>query len=295
MGQYSIKNIESLSGIKAHTLRIWEQRYGFLIPHRTDTNIRYYTDDQLKAVLNISLLNKNGYKISRIARMDTEEIKNLILSIADSSDSQDALLDSLIHSMIDFDEVRFEKTLNVAIVRMGFKEAFEHLLLPFLERTGLLWSTGVIKPVQEHFMSNLIKRKLCVAIDNQFITRHDHTRRFVLFLPEGEWHEIMLLFTDLLLRTYHHEVIYLGCSVPLDDMYSLGKVFKPDYLVSFITAPMQVISLQHFMDELSGTYPDIKIILGGPQIALQNPKFPSNVFQVTTKEDLLSIVSVEVQ
>lgn len=290
MGQYSIKDIEILSGIKAHTLRIWEQRYDFLSPHRTDTNIRFYSDEQLKMILNIALLNKNGYKISKIAEMDAEQIKDVILHLADSPENEDALLDSLIHAMIDFDEVRFEKTLNTAIIRMGFIQAFEHLLIPFLERTGLLWSTSVIRPVQEHFMSNLIKRKLAVAIDNQFVTRDEHTRKFVLFLPEGEWHELMLLFTDLLLRTHNQEVIYLGCSVPLEDMRSMGAVFKPDYLVTFITSPMQSISLQRFIDEISIAYPDLKILLGGPQVAIQKPALAANVIHVNSTEALLSHV-----
>ena len=292
MGQYSIKDIETLSGIKAHTLRIWEQRYDFLSPHRTDTNIRYYTDEQLKAILNIALLNKNGYKISKIAEMDNDQIRNVILNLSDRNDGHDALLDSLIHSMIDFDEVRFEKTLNTAIIRMGFAQTFENLLLPFLERTGLLWSTGVIKPVQEHFMSNLIKRKLAVAIDNQCITRDVHTKKFVLFLPEGEWHELMLLFTDFLLRLNNHEVIYLGASVPLDDIYSLGSLFKPDHLVTFCTSPLQNGTLQDFVDNLSRSYPHLSILLGGPQVSIQKISLPTNVVFINNIEGLLAQVTV---
>jgi DNA-binding transcriptional MerR regulator len=291
MGQYSIKDIESLSGIKAHTIRIWEQRYDFLTPHRTDTNIRYYSDEQLKMILNIALLNKNGYKISKIAEMDAEQIKDIILHLSDSSDHSDALHDSLIHAMVDFDEIRFEKTLNAAIIRMGFAQTFEHLIIPFLERTGLLWSTGVIKPIQEHFMSNLIKRKLAVAIDSQFVTRDSNTRKFVLFLPEGEWHELMLLYTDLLLRTHHQEVIYLGCSVPMEDIQSLGAVFKPDYLVSFITSPLQAITIQRFINELSGTYPDLKILLGGPQVSMLKPALPTNVIYINNTETLLTHIA----
>lgn len=289
MGQYSIKDIEILSGIKAHTLRIWEQRYDFMMPHRTDTNIRYYTDEQLKLILNIALLNKNGYKISKIAEMDAEQMKDIILHLSDSPDNEDTLLDSLIHAMIDFDEVRFEKTLNTAIVRMGFIEAFENLLIPFLMRTGLLWSTSVIKPVQEHFMSNLIKRKLAVAIDNQFLTKDEYTRKFVLFLPEGEWHELMLLFTDLLLRTHNQEVIYLGASVPLEDIRSIGAVFHPDYMVSYITAP-PFMGLQQLIDQLSLAYPDLKILIGGPQIDMQKPTLPANFIHINSSAELLTYV-----
>jgi len=291
MGQYSIKDVETLSGIKAHTLRIWEQRYDILMPRRTETNIRYYDDQQLKMILNIAVLNKNGYKISKIAEMDAAQIRESIMQLTDSGDHDDVLLDSLIHAMIDFDEVRFEKTLNTAIVRMGFAKAFTELILPFLERTGLMWSTGVIQPIQEHFMSNLIKRKLYVAIDNQYITRAENTHRFVLFLPEGEWHELMLLFTDLLLRTHHQEVIYLGCSVPLDDIRTLGTTFRADYLLSFITAPLPM-SLQQFVDDISQAHPDTRILLGGPQMLAQPAILPANVSYIKDTESLLKYTQV---
>ena len=290
MGQYSIKDIESLSGIKAHTLRIWEQRYDILVPHRTDTNIRYYSDEQLKMILNIALLNKNGYKISKIAAMDSEQIRDIILHLTDTSDTEGALLDSLLHSMIDFDEALFEKTLNLCITRMGFERAFQHLIIPFMARAGLLWCTSIIKPVQEHFISNLIKRKLAVAVDHHPVIRDTHTRRFVLFTPEGEWHELMLMYTDFLLRSHQHEVIYLGCSVPLEDIDSLGPLLNPDCLVCFITAPLQSIPLQQFIDHISAAYPHLKILLGGPQIAshLSTLTLPANVIHINDHDTFMN-------
>jgi DNA-binding transcriptional MerR regulator len=290
MGQYSIRDIETLSGIKAHTLRIWEQRYGFLTPHRTDTNIRFYSDEQLKMILNIALLNKNGYKISKIAEMGQDQVRETILRISEASGSCDSLVDSLIHAMVDFDEDRFEKTLNSAIIKMGFGHAFENMILPFLDRTGMLWATGVIRPVQEHFMSNLIRRKLNVAIDNIYIKRTEATRRFVLFLPEGEWHELMLLYTDYVLRSHNHEVIYLGASVPHDDLTSLGTEYKPDYLITFVTAPIQHTDIQSFLDHLSATYPDLDILIGGPQIDIELPVLPANVHFVKCTQTLLSAI-----
>ena len=290
MGQYSIKDIETLSGIKAHTLRIWEQRYGFLTPHRTDTNIRFYSDEQLKMVLNIALLNKNGYKISKIAEMGDAMVRETILKISESTGLKDSLMDSLIHAMVDFDETRFEKTISSAIIKMGFSKAFEDIILPFLDRTGLLWTTGVIKPVQEHFMSNLIRRKLNVAIDNIYINRTEKTRRFVLFLPEGEWHELMLLYTDYLLRSQDHEVIYLGASVPFGDLTSLGSQYKPDYLISFLTSPLQVVEMQTLIDHLAHTYTDISILLGGPQLEIEKPKFPRNVHQISNAHMLMAAI-----
>ena len=292
MGQYSIKDIELLSGIKAHTLRIWEQRYDFITPLRTDSNIRYYSDDQLKAILNIALLNRHGYKISKIAEMAPSEIREHILGLMEGPENtSDGLLDGLILAMVDFDEARFEKTLNTAIVKMGFAEAFEQLILPFLERTGMMWATGLIKPIQEHFMSNLIRRKLSVAIDNQYTSPDQNTRKFTLLLPEGEWHDLMLLYTDYSLRSRNHHVLYLGTSVPMDDIFTLQSPFRPDYLVMFITSPISLMPIQDFVNRLSESYPDLTIMIGGRQIISESVSLPHNVIYIDSLPSMLDVVS----
>ncbi|MES2621196.1 MAG: MerR family transcriptional regulator, partial [Bacteroidota bacterium] len=190
MGQYSIKEVETLSGVKAHTLRIWEQRYDFLKPKRTDTNIRYYTDDQLRLLLNVGTLNRNGMKISKIAELNEGQLQDAIMSIQNTTNDPDNYLDSLIQAMIDFDERRFDKTLSSAIIKLGFEQAFLKLIFPFMVRTGILWSAGSVNVAQEHFMSNLIRRKIKVAIDGVFVESSTLSKKFVLFLPEGETHEI---------------------------------------------------------------------------------------------------------
>jgi len=292
MGQYSIKDIELLSGIKAHTLRIWEQRYKFIAPLRTESNIRYYNDEQLKMLLNVSLLNRNGYKISRIAEMDAAAVRDHVLKLMDgNAGNADGRMDGLLHAMIDFDEARFEKALNTAILQMGFTAAFEQLILPFLRKTGMLWSTGLIKPIQEHFMSNLIRRKLAVAIDNQYISPDRHTKKFALLLPEGEWHDLMLLYTDYLLRSRNHHVLYLGASVPMDDVFTLQGPFDLDYLVLFITSPIQLMTVQDLINKLSVSYPHLTILIGGRQVFPDQLVFPHNVTYVASQEGLLEAVS----
>jgi len=290
MGQYSIRDLEMLSGVKAHTLRIWEQRYSFLKPERTDTNIRYYNDEQLKNILNISLLNRHGLRISKIAHMSAVELSNEVLKVSQSNTKTDVLLDAMIHSMIDFDEARFEKTLSSAIMRLGFEKTFTDLIFPFMQRTGVLWSTGAIRPAQEHFISNLIRRKVNVAIDNQFVVKNERSRKFVLFLPEGETHELLLLFTEFLLRQYNHEVVNIGASLPYDDIEFLNRSFNPDFFVTFVTVALKELTLQQYIDNLSDTYPDKKIILGGMQVSMQNPKLPTNVCYITNVVDLLTII-----
>ena len=290
MGQYSIKDLEMLSGVKAHTLRIWEQRYTFLKPERTDTNIRYYSDEQLKTILNISLLNRHGLRISKIADMSNIELSNEVLKVAQNNTKPDVLLDAMIHSMIDFDEARFEKTLSTAIMRLGFEKTFTELIFPFMYRTGVLWSTGAICPSQEHFISNLIRRKINVAIDNQFVAKNENSKKFVLFLPEGETHELLMLFTEYLLRQHNHEVANIGVSLPYDDIDFLNRAFNPDFFVSFFTVALKDCTLQQYIDKLASSYPDKKIVIGGMQVGLQNPKLPSNVHYITTVVDLLSLI-----
>ena len=206
MGQYSIKEVETLTGVKAHTLRIWEQRYDFLKPSRTDTNIRYYTDEQLRMLLNIGTLNRNGMKISKIAELGKGELAKEVMNIYEDANEPDSLLDSMVHSMLDFDERRFEKTLTSAILKLGFEQAFTKLVFPFMSRTGVLWATGSVRVAQEHFITNLIRRKVLVAIDAQHIEVTKKTKKFILFLPEGEVHELLLMFTEYLLRKQNHEV-----------------------------------------------------------------------------------------
>ena len=286
MGQYSIKELETLSGVKAHTIRIWEQRYNLLHPERTDTNIRFYCDEDLRHLLNVSLLNKNGIKISTIADMSEEQIKEKALDIARDNKEPNVLLESLMHAMLDFDELRFEKALNTAIMNVGFQKAFSDLLLTLLQRVGILWTTGVVKPSQEHFITNLIRRKLATAIDNRYVEKTEKSKKYVLFLPEGEQHEILLLFSEYLLRINNHQVAYIGTSVPFEDIEFVRSKFKPDALLSFITVPIQFYTLQSFIDKLSTSFSDLEILIGGAQMDIVKPNLLSNVKHIKSLDDL---------
>lgn len=291
MGQYSIKEVETLSGVKAHTLRIWEQRYDFLRPKRTDTNIRYYTDEQLRLLLNVSTLNRNGMKISKIAELNEGELKEAVMSIQNTTSDPDNFLDSLIQAMIDFDERRFEKTLSSAIIKLGFEQAFVKLIFPFMSRTGILWSAGSVNVAQEHFMSNLIRRKIKVAIDSQFVESSVASKKFVLFLPEGETHDILLLFTEYLLRKHNHHVVYLGASLPFDELNNVVKTANPDYLVTYLTVPMGKVSVHSYLKKLSAAFPSHKIIAGGVQLEHIKSNLPANCVRVNSVEELLAVIA----
>jgi len=197
--RYSIRDLEQLTGIKAHTLRIWEKRYGVVIPKRTPTNIRYYTDEDLKKLLNISILNRHGFKISNIANLENEDLGKKIISITNKSFDSDSNIENLIISMIELDEGKFEKILTTLIINLGFEDAFIKVLMPFFEKIGVLWQIGTINPAQEHFITNLIRQKIIVAIDGLITSsnmanqktlhplsagwRTSRTRTAVLFLP----------------------------------------------------------------------------------------------------------------
>ncbi len=289
MGQYSIKEVETLSGVKAHTLRIWEQRYDFLKPKRTDTNIRYYTDEQLRLLLNIGTLNRNGMKISKIAELGKENLGAHVLNLYEETEHATHLLDALIHSMLDFDEQRFEKTLNSAIKKMGFQEAFTQLIFPFLSRTGVLWTAGEVRVAQEHFISNLVRRKIMVAIDKQQLKLTKNSKKIILFLPEGENHELQLLFSDFLLREKNHQTAYLGASLPLNELGFITDKFKPDYLVVFATVPLQQMSFHTYLKKLSSLYPRTKVIAGGTQLD-STDKLPANCLSVKSIQEFLKLI-----
>ncbi len=218
MAHYSIKDLEKLSGIKAHTLRIWEKRYQIVKPSRTDTNIRYYCDDDLKRILNISILNRHGLKISRIAGMTDAQLSEQVMHLAQATGDHESQIEQLTIAMIEMDEERFEKTLSKSIMTVGFEETVLTIIYPFFDKVGMLWQTGSINPAQEHFVSNLIRQKLLVAIDSQNYPHNPESRRFLLFLPEGELHELGLLFFHYILKKHGHQVIYLGQSVPFADL-----------------------------------------------------------------------------
>ncbi|MBY0433434.1 MAG: MerR family transcriptional regulator, partial [Cyclobacteriaceae bacterium] len=209
MGKYSIKELEKLSGIKAHTIRIWEKRHRIILPERTDTNIRYYSDDDLKKIINISLLNNNGVKISKIANLSTDELVKQVHVLSENKSNTDIHIDQLVVAMIDMEEENFEKILAGLIIRYGFEKTIIEIVYPFLEKIGILWHTGNITPAQEHFISHLVRQKIIVAIDSLALAPKTSTR-VVLFLPDEELHELGLLFHHYLVKKAGFRTYYLG-------------------------------------------------------------------------------------
>ncbi|MFY0591868.1 MerR family transcriptional regulator [Roseivirga sp.] len=290
MANYSIKDLEHLSGIKAHTLRIWEQRYAIINPKRTDTNIRFYDQDDLKLVLNVSLLKDNGYKISKIAKMSKEEMSEIVWMVSEKLSSHTDQIHALTLSMIDMDEQRFEKIISTNAMKLGFERTMLNVIYPFLAKIGIMWITDSINPAQEHFMSHLIRQKLIVAIDSLYTQITDASKKYMLFLPEGELHEISLLFANLLIRSRNNRTIYLGQSMPFHDLKVAYDVYKPDYLLTILTSRDSDISPQDYLNQLSEQYPETTILVSGSQITGQDLELNDNILQINNPNQLTDYV-----
>ena len=275
--KYFIKDIENITGIKAYTLRIWEQRYGMLVPKRTETNIRYYEEADLKYMMNIAILNANGIKISRIAQMDRDEVQRKTLSISENNSGQQSQISTLTSAMFDFDEREFNKTLSINILQLGMEQTTTQIIFPFLQHLGVMWLSGTIHIAHEHFITNLIKQRIFVAIDQLNIIPNANAKKFLLFLPNGENHELSLLLASYLLRANGKNVIYLGTSTPLEDLNKIHKLHNPDYVFCALTNPNSSMPVQVYLNTLSRSWPNTQILVTGSQVVKRRDlKIPEN-------------------
>lgn len=274
MNKFTIKDLENLSGIKAHTIRIWEQRYSFLKPQRTATNIRYYSNQELKTLLNISLLNKYGYKISHINRMNQDELREKLLSLTGQQAQQERIVNELIQHMVDLNIEEFEKVLDVYIESKGIERAINYIIFPFLERIGILWLTDHINPAQEHLITNIIRQKIIVGID-KCVTPLDLKTKVLLFMPENEHHELGLLYLQYLLKSRGVKTIYLGANVPLSDLEFVVELKKPDYIYTHLTTVMKEFNFEKFLNHLKTRIPHTPILISGLLIQSFEKRIPS--------------------
>lgn len=286
---FTIKDLENLSGIKAHTIRIWEQRYGFLKPSRTETNIRYYCNQQLKTVLNISLLNRYGYKISHINRMSEQELRNKVISLTEKDAQHERLVNELIAHMVDLDIESFEKELDGFILIRGIDKAITQIIFPFLHRIGILWVTNHINPAQEHLVTHVIRQKLIVGIEST--TSHKRSEKQVLlFLPEGEHHELGLLYVYYLLKAHGVRVLYLGPDLPLNDLDYICRVKTPDYLYTHLTGIAGNFPFEKFLSQVTQRI-TIPFVISGELARTHQRKIPAGVDFRRSIPDVLAFIA----
>jgi len=263
MAQYSIKDLENLTGIKAHTIRIWEKRYNILQPKRTETNLRYYDDEDVRRIINISILNDKGFKISRISGFSETEIQEKVAYLTLDAAEFKTQIEALVLAMIIMNELRFKEILSKSILSQGFEETFFNIVFPFLQKIGLLWQTGAINPGQEHFISNLIRQKLITHIDAQNHPPTDRSKRFILFLPEGELHELGMLFLSYLIKKRGHELMYLGQFTPLNAVAETDRIWQSDIIVTALITGVSGVSPEDYVGKMSRAFPDKKLIITG--------------------------------
>lgn len=249
---FSIRDLENLSGIKAHTIRIWEKRYDLLSPERTSTNIRNYSLASLQKLLNITLLYNNGYKISKIAKVPEDEIPLLVKEIVAKNSFKNHAINAFKLAMVNFDQTMFFNTYNRLLADKSFREIFNDVFIPLLNELGLLWQTDTISPSHEHFITNLIKQKIIVnteKLQSNEPTQKDKT--FVLFLPENEIHELGLLFVnyEIILRGY--KSIYLGQTVPTECLTDLTKYYESLHFVSYFTVEPSKEKIDKYIEEFT--------------------------------------------
>jgi len=276
MGKYSIKELEQLSGIKAHTIRIWEKRHKLIEPSRTNTNIRFYSDDDLKKIINVSVLNNNGVKISKIIKLSLAEINQQVAELSETKNDIAIYIEQLIVAMIDMEEETFEKLLGSLTLKFGFEKTMLEIIYPFMEKIGVLWLTDNITPAQEHFISHLIRQKIIVAIDALPLAPKTE-KKAVLYLRETEFHELGLLFYHYIVKKLGIRTYYLGQTVPYKSLISACQEHHPDLIITALTAGPKPADMQKYLDQLSRDLPTCEILITGYALKKATIELPKNV------------------
>lgn len=290
MSVYSIKDLEYLSGIKAHTIRIWEKRYQLLDPNRSDTNIRSYSDDDARKIMNVAMLVKNGYKISKVARFTDEKIKTEILRSNHLLGEPEKNLDQLMVYAINFEIDEVERYLDQLINTYGFAKVIQKIVFPFFERIGILWQAGSIFSAQEHFVSTLIRKRLICETD-KFEHQAD-AKTILFFLRENEWHELGLLYSNYLAAQAGLKCVYLGQSLPFPDLSGLLANKPFDFVCTSFIQALEKTELESYLVKLAAVFPKSHILISGRQVSLHEPKLPANVLFFKNTNDFIRKISV---
>lgn len=261
-GHYTIKDLETITGIKSHTLRIWEKRYLLIAPSRTQSNIRFYSNDELRKVLNVHVLYQHGVKISQIAALSQVELLKRVLALQNTHVKKETLVPSFILSMLNLDETLFQKSFQTCLHKLGWEESMTKVFVPFFTQIGIMWQVGTVNPAQEHFISNLFRQKLISAIDQAPDKPKSGKKTILLFLPENEWHELSLLWYHLMLKQKGYPTLYLGQNVPIDNLDKCIQTVQPGAVLSIFTNSVSVKEWKNYIEKLENLKVP-KILLSG--------------------------------
>ncbi len=291
VNRFSIKDIETITGIRSATLRIWEHRYDLLQPKRTDTNIRFYDDQDLRLLLNVSILIDNGFKISEVANMTDEKRLEEIHRISLKPGNFDSIIQSLCNSTLQLCESEFKKTILHCIKKLGVEQTIIQVIYPYLHKVGIMWQTGMINPAQEHFGSNLIKQRLIIAIDQIKCSLNKSNKKFLLFLQEGEFHEIALLVAHFIIRSHGYEVLYLGQNLPIQYVEGVYSAYQPNYILSVLTNSISEEELKGKLDLMSQNFGNTPVLLAGACISTHQLKAHQNIVPLYEISDLYAFIN----
>ncbi len=290
MKKFSISDIESLTGIKAHTIRVWEQRYNFFTPKRTETNIRYYDDDDLCLFLNIATLNENGYKISKISEMDLDEISNLVKELQEDHYNVNVQVQMLSNAMLKMDEIEFGEILDGCINDLGMEKSTTDIIFPFLRKVGFMWQVGTINPAHEHFATHKIEQKIIEATYKHAKKTNKNGKRYVLFLPPNENHEVGLLFAQYLLKVNGHQTLYLGQNLPYESLQEVVNYYDPDFAFTVLTVAGPEENLQAIIQKLVTHLGKTTLILAGNLVSNSETTEQENIMFIKNIGDFTHII-----
>jgi DNA-binding transcriptional MerR regulator len=293
---FSIKNLEHLSGIKAHTIRIWEKRYNLFEPERTDTNIRLYNLENLQKLLNVTLLYNNGYKISKIASFNSQEITENVHKLTINKNADDWSIGLFKLAMINFDQRLFTKTFNDLLDQFSFSEVFKNVFVPLMNELGVLWQTNSISPSHEHFITSLVKQKIhamCEDLQQQSTRRTD--RRFVLFLPDNEIHELGLLYLQYEVLNNGFQCVFLGQSVPIKSLNNLVDIGEPITFITYFTIEPTQDKIKAYLNTFNSEIIeniDSELWILGYQVQFMSDEMPDKIRKFKSIDDVIYALNV---
>lgn len=286
MSKFTLIDLGNLTGIKADTIRIWERRYNILSPNRTPTNRRWYNDDDLKKLINISVLYHKGIKISKIAGMSESEIETNAGSVSEDSRTSDDIISTIVVAMNAFDEAAVNELLLRSVINRGFEKTFSEVLFPMLHKVGIMWQTGSSDPSVEHFITALLRSRLISASDALPPFWRSVGKRVLMYLPEGEYHELGLLFYSYVMKKKGHMVIYLGQSTPYDSVVHTSAVWKPEIIITGIQTELHTSDPEEYLRKLSAALGIQKIYAGGGLASYAEKLKLRNVWPLRSEDDL---------
>ena len=286
MRHYTLNELEKLTGILAATIRVWERRYNLIKPKRTVTNRRWYDDDDLRRIINISLIYHSGMKISKIAKYSESELEEKVELLTRDSVSSDTHINSLIVAMLSFNGNAVNEILLRSIINIGFEETFSNVVFPFLRRVGIMWHTGSVNTGAEHFITNIFRGRLISAIDSLPPANEPKRKRVIMYLPDNELHEMGLLFYSYLIRKFGHEVLYLGQATPFLALTEVNEKWHSDILVTGVLSDLSISEPQEYLNNLSSTFKSQKILVSGSLADEPVIEKYKNIYPIRSVNDL---------